>query len=145
MIVADTDVLIDFLAGHEPAAGRVAFELERGDLRTTVITRFELLAGAKTVRQQSVVSDLLASVPPMSLDSGSADRAAEVRRALEKKGTPIGMADSLIAGIVLVAGGVLLTRNCRHFERVDGIRLAVFPDHRQEGSVIPNRSERRPA
>jgi predicted nucleic acid-binding protein len=33
------------------------------------------------------------------------------------------MADSLIAGIVLAARGILLTRNRRHFERVPGLSL----------------------
>ena len=46
MMVADSDVLIDFLEGRAPAANRIALELDRGQLRTTVITRFELLAGA---------------------------------------------------------------------------------------------------
>ena len=46
-----------------------------------------------------------------------------VRRALEKDGHEIGMGESLIAGIVLAANGVLLTRNRRHFERVEGLRL----------------------
>lgn len=48
MTVADTDVLIDFLEGRSPAAERIALELDRGQPRTTVISRFELLAGAKT-------------------------------------------------------------------------------------------------
>ena len=47
MIVADSDVLIDFLEGRAPAASRVALELDRGHLRTTVITRFELLRGRR--------------------------------------------------------------------------------------------------
>ena len=34
------------------------------------------------------------------------------------------MADSLIAGITLARGGVLMTRNRRHFERVAGLGLA---------------------
>jgi predicted nucleic acid-binding protein len=51
MMVADTDVLIDFLAGHEPGAGRVALELEHEELATTVISRFELLAGVRHARQ----------------------------------------------------------------------------------------------
>ena len=58
MIVADTDVLIDFLEGRAPAANRIALELDRGQLRTTVITRFELLAGAKTARQLKRDRDL---------------------------------------------------------------------------------------
>ena len=40
------------------------------------------------------------------------------------------MADSLIAGIVLHSGGRLLTRNVRHFERVEGLTLATFQDLR---------------
>lgn len=46
MMVADTDVLIDVLGGRAPAADRVALELERGQLATTVVNRFELLEGS---------------------------------------------------------------------------------------------------
>jgi tRNA(fMet)-specific endonuclease VapC len=123
MMVADTDVLIDFLEGRSPAAERIALELDRGQLRTTVITRFELLAGAKTPRQLKLVGELLAALPSLPLDEPGADAAAEIRRLLERDGTGIGMADSLIAGIVVVHKGVLLTRNRRHFERVPGLPL----------------------
>jgi predicted nucleic acid-binding protein len=56
-------------------------------------------------------------------DAEAADAASEIRRALERSGHGIGMADSLIAGIVIRNGGRLLTRNRRHFERVPGISL----------------------
>ena len=124
MTVADTDVLIDFLAGSEPAAEWVASELERGSLLTTVITRFELLSGARNARQENSIRQLLDAVPALELDDEAADKAAEVRRSLDRLGASIGMADSLIAGIVLVHNAVLLTRNRRHFERVPELRLA---------------------
>lgn len=123
MIVADTDVLIDFLAGQEPAAARIALELEQGSLSTTAVTRFELLAGARTDRQRNGILKLLGAVATLPLDAAAADRAAGVRRELERRGTAIGMADSLIAGIVLEARGILLTRNRAHFERVEGLAL----------------------
>ncbi len=123
MIVADTDVLIDFLAGQDPGAARIALELQQGDLHTTAVTRFEMLAGARAERQRKGILKLLAAVATLPLDAAAADRAAGVRRDLERRGTPIGMADSLIAGIVLEAGGILLTRNRAHFERVDGLVL----------------------
>ena len=123
-IVADTDVLIDFLAGHEPSATRIALELEHGTLKTTAVSRFELLAGARTARQQALVHKLLDAVPALPLDARAADCAADVQRGLEKQGTPIGMADSLIAGIILATNGILLTRNVGHFEHVTGLRLA---------------------
>ena len=123
MMVADSDVLIDFLVGRAPAANRIALELDRGQLRTTVITRFELLAGAKTARQLKLVGELLAALPCLPLDEPGAEAAAEIRRALERDRVGIGMADSLIAGIVVAHHGVLLTRNRRHFERVPGLPL----------------------
>jgi predicted nucleic acid-binding protein len=122
MIVADTDVLIDFLAGVEPLASRVAGEIEAG-LATTAVSRFELRAGARTPRQERAVSRLLEGLLTLPLDPTAADRAAVVRRSLEKAGIGIGMADSLIAGIALAHGARLMTRNRRHFGRVAGLTL----------------------
>jgi len=128
LIVADTDVLIDFLTGHEPVATHVASAIaaEEG-LATTVVSRFELLSGVRTPKQARAVARLLEALSTLALDSPAADRAARVRRDLEKAGVSIGMADSLIAGIVLARGGRLLTRNQRHFERVEGLS---FVEHR---------------
>jgi tRNA(fMet)-specific endonuclease VapC len=125
MIVADTDVLIDFLRGKGPGADRVGLELETGALATTVITRFELLAGARDDHQRSTVLVLLEGLVTLPLDEESADRAAEVRRSLRADGLDIGMADSLIAGITLERSAILLTRNRRHFDRVEGLALSV--------------------
>ena len=47
MMVADTDVLIDYLQGRGPGADRIAVELEHAQLCTTAVTRFELRAGAR--------------------------------------------------------------------------------------------------
>jgi hypothetical protein len=48
MTVADTDVLIDFLSNRGAGAARIAEELEPGQLATTAINRFGLLAGVRT-------------------------------------------------------------------------------------------------
>jgi tRNA(fMet)-specific endonuclease VapC len=125
MTIADTDVLIDFLTGRGHVATLVAAELERGTLQTTVVNRFELLAGAGRPQQRKILRELLDAVPALSLDAAAADQAAEVRRALESRGEAIGMGDCLIAGIVLCNGGTLLTRNRKHFERVGGLRIAA--------------------
>jgi tRNA(fMet)-specific endonuclease VapC len=125
MTIADTDVLIDYLSGAEPGASRVSQVLESGVLHTTAITRFELLSGASTARTEAGIRELLEVISTVPFDEHCADRAALVRRSLEKAGASIGMADSLIAGIVLVHNATLLTRNLKHFERVTGLRLAA--------------------
>jgi predicted nucleic acid-binding protein len=122
MTIADTDVLIDYLAG-KGEADAVERVLRRGALSTTVITRFELLSGAKSSKQLARLVQLLGAVPSIPLDAAAADAASEIRRSLDQSGNTIGMADSLIAGIVISNGGSLLTRNRRHFERVPGLEL----------------------
>jgi tRNA(fMet)-specific endonuclease VapC len=126
MMIADTDVLIDFLQGRGVTAERIGLEIDHGQLHTTAVTRFELLAGASSPRQEKLVAQLLEALPCLPLDSASADQAAAVRRLLEKRGETIGMGDSLIAGITLANKGVLLTRNRQHFERVPGLALGTF-------------------
>jgi predicted nucleic acid-binding protein len=84
MTLADTDVLIDFLAGREPAAERLARELESGNLWTTVITRFEMLSGARGVREMKIIGELLNSMRIVPLDISAADRAAGIRRLSER-------------------------------------------------------------
>ena len=123
MILADTDVLIDYLMGIQPTARRVLEFRESERLETTAVTCFELLSGAREGRRGERVRELVESIPVLPLDRDSAARAAEVRQKLEERGESIGMADSLIAGIAIVNDLELLTRNRKHFARVAGLRI----------------------
>lgn len=125
MILADTDVLIDFLNGRGALNERVAFEIERSWLGTTAITAFELAVGASSERKRLAVEDLLAALPVLPLSRDAAVQAAEIFRRLAREGRPIGMADCLIAGACMEAGAALLTRNKAHFERIEGLKLSM--------------------
>ncbi|MBI5486273.1 MAG: type II toxin-antitoxin system VapC family toxin [Deltaproteobacteria bacterium] len=124
MIVADTDVLIDYLHGEGPQAERIAFELEHG-LRTTVVTAFELWAGAiGSAKRERAVDTLLGALTILPLDAEDARSAATVRRELGRSGRSIGMADSLIAGICVRHRAILITRNQAHFGRIPNLTLS---------------------
>ena len=125
MIVADTDVLIDYLRGRNPMAARVELELQTRGFATTAVAAFELCAGAKSARQSAAVGLLLDAMTILPLDDDGARRGAEVRRTLLSGGEEIGMADSLIAGICLRDGGTLITRDLRHVSRVEGLKLSL--------------------
>jgi tRNA(fMet)-specific endonuclease VapC len=124
MIVADTDVLVDFLRGGD-AADRVELELSTGSLRTTAVAAFELWQGARTARAEQDVKTLLDALEILPLDARAAEIAGGVRRLLLGRGADIGVADSLVAGICLKQDATLLTRNREHFARVEGLRLSV--------------------
>ena len=127
MIVADTDVLIDALRGRAPAAERIELELGIGGLATTAVSAFELRSGARSAEAAAAIETLLAAMTVLPFDERAAERAARTRRQLESAGSPIGMADYMIAGTCLAHAAILLTRNRKHFERVQGLALGREP------------------
>ena len=123
MILADTDVLIDFLVGVQPVKNQIAQYIKAERLETTAITCFELLSGADQTKRGHAVRQLLDALNVLPLDREAARHAAEVRRKLDQAGQTIGMGDSLIAGIALAHNLPLFTRNRAHFERVEKLEL----------------------
>ena len=66
---------------------------------------------------------LLDVLPVVPLPIGAADRYAEIRADLGRRGQPIGMNDAWIAAHALAANLTLVTNNEREFKRVDGLRV----------------------
>ncbi len=126
MILADTDVLVDYLAGVEPVASQVRACVDADNLLTSAVTCFELLSGAQDNKRGDATRRLVAALRVVPLDREAATKAAAIRREQAGKGDSIPMADSLIAGIAIVNDLELLTRNRRHFESVSGLVLARF-------------------
>lgn len=123
MILADTDVLIDFLAGVQPVKNQIAEYIKAEQLQTAAVTCFELLSGADESKRGHAVRQLLNALNVLPLDRAAARHAAEVRRKLDRTGQTIGMGDSLIAGIALAHSLPLFTRNRAHFDRVENLEL----------------------
>jgi tRNA(fMet)-specific endonuclease VapC len=123
VILADTDVLIDYLAGVQPIAAQILRYVESDQLKTSAVTCFELLSGAAAGARGDAVRSLVAELDILPLDRDAAEHAAGVRRQLQAGGHSIGMGDSLIAGIALAHEAPLFSRNRKHFERVAGLKL----------------------
>ncbi len=126
MIVADSDVLIDWLKlkarGSVPG---VDSALERAELATTAVTAYQLWSGARSETGRAEVLELLSLMAAiLPFDDRAAELAGAAYRELAGAGRVIGRPDLYIAGICLAADAPLLTRNVREFERVPGLRLA---------------------
>ncbi len=128
MILADTDVLIDFLVGVQPVKNQIADYIKAEQLQTTAVTCFELLSGADENKRGNAVRQLLDALNVLPLDREAARHAADVRRKLDRKGEAIGMGDSLIAGIALAHSLLLFTRNKAHFQRVENLELVKMSE-----------------
>ena len=120
----DTDTLSWLV--REPGgviAGRIA-EVGADTVATSPVVAGELRFGA--LRSGNValcerVDELLARILVVPLDGAVARAYANVRRALESAGTPIGESDLCIAAQALADRRVVVTGNLREFRRVDGL------------------------
>lgn len=122
LVVADTDLVIDFLRGKGPGASLVRELIGSHRLRVTAITAFELRVGADFLARRDHILRLVNS-RTFPLDSESALRAGELAARLRGAGQDIGLADCLQAGICLKFDLPFATRNRKHFDRVEGLRL----------------------
>jgi predicted nucleic acid-binding protein len=63
IVIADTDVVIDFFSGAELGASLIT-ELIQGDrLALTSVTIFELFAGITGEKRQKQITDLISAIP----------------------------------------------------------------------------------
>jgi tRNA(fMet)-specific endonuclease VapC len=87
----------------------------------------ELLFGAAKsafpVKNRQAIADFLANLTILDFDAEAAAHYGDIRASLERKGTPIGPLDLLIAAHARSRGLTLVTNNEREFTRVDGLKL----------------------
>ncbi len=84
------------------------------------ITRGELARGFAHKAAWTGFCDRFVSYP---FNDAVAWRAAEIFKDLRKRGVMTGENDLWIAATALEAGGVLVTRNTKHFQEVRGLKL----------------------
>lgn len=120
----DTDTLSWLVRDPAGAVAGHAATVGAGALATSPIVAGELRFGAARSGCAALVErvdELLARLPVLPLDERAARAYGEVRRALERAGTPIGPNDLWIAAHALSEARVVVTGNVREFRRVVGL------------------------
>ncbi|EKU97296.1 putative nucleic acid-binding protein [Leptolyngbya sp. PCC 7375] len=98
-----------------------------GDIGISTITIAELTYGTQKSqhpeKNQSALDQFLLPLEIVEFDIAAAQVYGSIRAQLEKKGTPIGPLDFLIAAQALSLGINLVTNNEREFLRVPGLTV----------------------
>ena len=127
--MADSTFLIDILRNDARAVSK-ASDLERKNVPiiTTSISAFEILKGIRTTDHKKVekVREFLQSLTVIAFDFDCSVLAADIYRDLTSQGTLIDPEDCMIAGIALQQKKSLLTRNRRHFERIEELTVESY-------------------
>lgn len=77
-------------------------------------------------KQRETVDRLVACFSVLPFDGDAASHYGEIRVSLERKGTPIGPLDLLIAAHSRSVGATLVTANAREFQRVEGLQVLAW-------------------
>ncbi len=123
----DTNICI-YLIKKRPAHIIERFkQIAPGDIAISSVTLFELQYGVEKSqykqRSEAALSKFIAPLTIIALDRFAAMEAGVIRAELEKRGSPIGAYDLLIAAIARSQGMILVTNNLREFSRIDGLIL----------------------
>ena len=123
----DTNICI-FLIKRRPESVILKFmEQEPGDIAISSITYAELAHGveksAARERNRIALTMFLSEIPVIPFDDLAAQEYGIIKADLQKKGTPIGPMDTLIAAHAKSLDLILVTNNTREFARVNGLSL----------------------
>lgn len=133
MILLDTNVLSAVMqARPDPVAIAWLDGQAPESVWTTAVSVFEIRFGIELMapsRRRKALQEAFEAMPREDLDgrvapfdSEAAEAAAELAARRQRRGRPVDLRDTQIAGIALARRAALATRNVRHFE---GLNVGV--------------------
>ena len=96
------------------------------------VTYAELVYGveksAAVEKNRLALAILLSNIEIVNFDIDAANEYGRIRADLEKRGTPIGPLDMMIAGHGKSRGCTIVTNNVKEFSRVKGLKIANWAE-----------------
>ena len=123
----DTNICI-YVIKHKPVTVFQKLQnINPEDVCISSVTYAELVHGveksAAVEKNRLALSMLLANMEILDFDVDAADCYGKIRAALEKKGTPIGTLDMMIAAHAQSLGYTVVTNNVKEFSRVSALKI----------------------
>lgn len=123
--ILDTNICIYIIKRKPETVFNRFKELTPGNVGISSITLAEMQYGidksSKPDQNQGALDQFLLPLEILDFDAKAAIEYGRIRSALEKKGTPIGSLDMLIAAHAKSVGAILVTNNMKEFNRVSGL------------------------
>ena len=122
----DTNICIYLIKHKPPQVFEKLQEHNPDEICISAVTYAELVHGvekSKAVeRNRLALTILLSNIEILDFDMKAAEEYGRIRADLEKKGTPIGPLDMMIAGHAKSLGYTIVTNNVGEFKRVEGLQ-----------------------
>ena len=126
MILLDTNICIHVINARPPAVLERFRQHRMGEIGVCSVVAAELAYGVAksgSTRNRQALEMFLAPLVILPFDEAAVWVYGDLRAELERKGTPIGSLDTMIAAHALSQQSTLVTNNTREFARVPGLAL----------------------
>ena len=126
MILLDTNICIHVINAKPPAVLERFRQHRMGEIGLCSVVAAELAYGVAkscSARNRQALEMFLATLIILPFDDAALWAYGDLRAELERKGTPIGALDTMIAAHALSQQSTLVTNNTREFARVPGLAL----------------------
>ena len=126
MILLDTNICIYIINAKPPAVLARFRQYRMGDIGLCSVVAAELAFGvakSESTRNRQALQMFLAPLTIMPFDAAAVWIYGDLRADLERRGTPIGSLDTMIAAHALSQQALLVTNNTREFAKVPGLQL----------------------
>lgn len=127
MYILDTNICIYAIKGMFPKIKDRLLEIHPDSIKISSVTEYELAYGvAKSKwgeKSRNAMQMFISSFEVLPFDATDSLYAGLLRAELERKGTPIGSYDIMIAAQCLSRGLTLITHNVKEFQRVPNITI----------------------
>ncbi len=130
-MIVDTTFVIDLLQGDDEVKEWVEkFDSGEENPVITTISIMELWEGAhlsnQSEKELEKLRELLDGLTHESFDPEDGKLSGEIGAALTKNGDKIDREDVMIGAIVINTDQRVLTRNHKHFEKIEGLKLETY-------------------
>lgn len=127
ILLLDTNTCIYLIKKRPPEVLRRFDGYAVGDIAVSSVTAAELHFGAhksqRPTQNEQALEQFLLPLVVVGFDQGAAVAYGRIRAFLERRGTPIGPLDTLIAAHAVSLNLTLVTNNVREFERVPDLKV----------------------
>ena len=126
MILLDTNICIYIINAKPPGVLERFRRYRMGDIGLCSVVAAELAFGVAksgSARNRQALEMFLAPLTVLPFDDAAVWVYGDLRADLERRGTPIGSLDTMIAAHALSLQASLVTNNAREFSKVPGLRL----------------------
>ncbi len=130
-MIADSSFIIDIMRNKNSAVLKLKDLASKGEpLLVTPLTIFELSSGValcnRSEDEKKKILTITQKLPIAHLTTIAAELGGELDGSLKKKGNTLDPIDLLIGAIALSRNELVITKNVKDFQRIDGLRIEHY-------------------